>query len=128
MVSSVRERETSSDDYDEVMPLQPDGYEVHGTEERYEQRGTEAVGQERQQTVQGIRTKDNAHNHVRFVEADADAELLDEEADLNLERMEKKAIEEALRRNRNRRKLAAVDLGISERTLYRKIKDYGLEE
>ena len=62
------------------------------------------------------------------VEADADAELLDEEADLNLERMEKKAIEEALRRNRNRRKLAAVDLGISERTLYRKIKDYGLEE
>lgn len=57
-----------------------------------------------------------------------DAEFVDEESDLNLERMEKKAIEEALKRNRNRRKMAAVDLGISERTLYRKIKDYGLEE
>lgn len=57
-----------------------------------------------------------------------DAEYVDAESDLNLERMEKKAIEEALKRNRNRRKLAADDLGISERTLYRKIKDYGLEE
>lgn len=65
-------------------------------------------------------------DHSRYV--DADAELVDEDTDLNLERMEKKAIEEALKRNRNRRKLAAVDLGISERTLYRKIKDYGLEE
>lgn len=57
-----------------------------------------------------------------------DAEFVDADNDLNLERMEKKAIEEALKRNHNRRKLAAVDLGISERTLYRKIKDYGLEE
>lgn len=64
----------------------------------------------------------------RFTDADADVEMIDDEVDLNLERMEKKAIEEALRRNRNRRKMAAVDLGISERTLYRKIKDYGLEE
>ncbi len=63
-----------------------------------------------------------------FADADADAELVDDESDLNLERIEKKAIEEALKRNRNRRKQAAVDLGISERTLYRKIKDYGLEE
>ncbi|MBR5746176.1 MAG: hypothetical protein IKX92_02830, partial [Clostridia bacterium] len=31
-------------------------------------------------------------------------------------------------RSRNRRKVAADDLGISERTLYRKIKDYGIEE
>lgn len=63
-----------------------------------------------------------------FAEADADAELLDEESDLNLSRMEKRAIVEALKRNRNRRKLAARDLGISERTLYRKISDYGLDE
>lgn len=65
----------------------------------------------------------------RFVDDETyDAEFVDADSDLNLERMEKKAIEEALRRNHNRRKLAAVDLGISERTLYRKIKDYGLEE
>lgn len=34
----------------------------------------------------------------------------------------------ALRKNNNKRKYAARDLGISERTLYRKIKEYELEE
>lgn len=52
----------------------------------------------------------------------------DEDEDLNLEKMERRLIEKALRRSRNRRKVAADDLGISERTLYRKIKDYGIEE
>ncbi len=52
----------------------------------------------------------------------------DDEEDLNLEKMERRLIEKALRRSRNRRKVAADDLGISERTLYRKIKDYGIEE
>ena len=33
----------------------------------------------------------------------------------------------ALKRNKGRRKRAADDLGISERTLYRKIKQYDLE-
>ena len=32
----------------------------------------------------------------------------------------------ALEKNHNKRKLAAKDLGISERTLYRKIKQYDL--
>jgi DNA-binding NtrC family response regulator len=53
---------------------------------------------------------------------------VDDEEDLNLEKMERRLIEKALRRSRNRRKVAADDLGISERTLYRKIKDYGIEE
>ena len=52
----------------------------------------------------------------------------DDDEDLNLEKMERRMIEKALRRSRNRRKVAADDLGISERTLYRKIKDYGIEE
>ena len=52
----------------------------------------------------------------------------DDDEDLNLEKMERRLIEKALRRSRNRRKVAADDLGISERTLYRKIKDYGIEE
>ncbi len=52
----------------------------------------------------------------------------DDEEDLNLEQMERRLIEKALRRSRNRRKVAADELGISERTLYRKIKDYGIEE
>ena len=53
---------------------------------------------------------------------------MDNEEDLNLEKNEKRLIEIALRRSRNRRNLAAKDLGISERTLYRKIRDYGIEE
>lgn len=54
-------------------------------------------------------------------------EIVDEE-NLNLFEMEKKNIIKALKRNRYRRKGAAEELGISERTLYRKIKDYGIEE
>ncbi len=48
--------------------------------------------------------------------------------DLNLESLEKQTIEKVLKRTHNRRKQAADILGISERTLYRKIKEYGLEE
>lgn len=63
-----------------------------------------------------------------FDDEEAEAELIEEVADLNLERQEKRLIELALRRNRNRRKQTARELGISERSLYRKIKEYGLEE
>lgn len=48
------------------------------------------------------------------------------EENLSLEDMEKEMIAKALKKYRGRRKDAAVELGISERTLYRKIKDYGL--
>ncbi len=41
---------------------------------------------------------------------------------------EKMMIIEALERNGGRRKATAQELGISERTLYRKIKDYGLDD
>ena len=50
------------------------------------------------------------------------------EESLSLERKEKDLIYKALIKYRNNRKKAAQDLGISERTLYRKIKTYGLEE
>lgn len=51
-----------------------------------------------------------------------------EEDDLSLEKKEKEMIIKALRKNNNKRKYAAKDLGISERTLYRKIKQYHIEE
>lgn len=47
--------------------------------------------------------------------------------DLSLEKKEKEMIIKALRKNGKKRKYAARDLGISERTLYRKIKQYGIE-
>ena len=49
------------------------------------------------------------------------------EDSLSLEKKEKELIIRALRKNKNKRKYAAEDLGISERTLYRKIKQYELE-
>ena len=44
-----------------------------------------------------------------------------------LEQTERETIRRALERHDGRRKEAARELQISERTLYRKIKDYGLE-
>ena len=50
-----------------------------------------------------------------------------EEESLSIEKKEKELIIKALRKNNNKRKYAAKDLGISERTLYRKIKQYEIE-
>ena len=54
------------------------------------------------------------------------AETIDEEETLSLQEKEVEMIKRALEKNQNKRKLAAKDLGISERTLYRKIKQYDL--
>ncbi|MBK5280397.1 MAG: sigma-54-dependent Fis family transcriptional regulator [Bacteroidia bacterium] len=51
-----------------------------------------------------------------------------EDDSLSIEKKEKELILRALSKNNNKRKYAAKDLGISERTLYRKIKQYELEE
>jgi DNA-binding NtrC family response regulator len=55
---------------------------------------------------------------------------LHEEVDesLNIMEMEKDMIIKALKKHRNKRKDAALDLGISERTLYRKLKEYDIED
>jgi len=53
-----------------------------------------------------------------------DAETIEET--LSLQEKEYEMIKKALDRNQNKRKLAAKELGISERTLYRKIKQYDL--
>lgn len=49
------------------------------------------------------------------------------EESLSLIDMEKDMIEKALEKHQGKRKNAALDLGISERTLYRKIKEYDIE-
>ncbi len=49
-----------------------------------------------------------------------------EEEPRNLEKMEREAIREALASNAGNRRKAARQLGISERTLYRRIREYGL--
>jgi len=49
------------------------------------------------------------------------------EESLSLEEREKDLIKKALQKHRNKRKHAAEELGISERTLYRKIKEYNIK-
>ncbi|MCU0450579.1 MAG: sigma-54 dependent transcriptional regulator [Bernardetiaceae bacterium] len=53
---------------------------------------------------------------------------VEDEGSLSLEKKEKEMIMKALRKNNHKRKYAAQDLGISERTLYRKIKQYEIDE
>jgi transcriptional regulator with PAS, ATPase and Fis domain len=60
------------------------------------------------------------HHHIE------DTEEYVEES-FSLEDMEKEAIRKALERNGGKRKNAAAELNISERTLYRKIKEYKLD-
>jgi DNA-binding NtrC family response regulator len=50
------------------------------------------------------------------------------EESLNIMDMEKDLIIKALKKHRSKRKDAALDLGISERTLYRKLKEYDIED
>lgn len=57
---------------------------------------------------------------------DAVAEEINEPESLNLNDLGRQMIEKALERNNGNRKKAAQELGISDRTLYRRIKQYGL--
>lgn len=56
-----------------------------------------------------------------------DTEEYVEEPPLSLDEVEKEMIRKALERHHGKRKSAAKDLNISERTLYRKIKEYELD-
>ena len=60
--------------------------------------------------------RDEEHEHAEEVEES-----------LSLQDTEKELIGKALKKHANKRKFAAKELGISERTLYRKIKEYDLK-
>ena len=59
---------------------------------------------------------------------DAVAEEISEPETLNLNDIGRQMVEKALERNNGNRKKAAQELGISDRTLYRRIKQYGLDK
>ncbi|MDR0574258.1 MAG: sigma-54 dependent transcriptional regulator [Tannerella sp.] len=73
----------------------------------------------------GVYTQTPAHQSSIRHTSIQDAETVEET--LSLEDVEKEMIRKALERHGGRRKNAAGDLQISERTLYRKIKEYDLE-
>ena len=74
---------------------------------------------------QGVINIDNYPNSHLNVE---DVTHETEEETFSLEKKEKEMIIKALKKNNYKRKYAAQNLGISERTLYRKIKQYDIEE
>ncbi|WP_159778043.1 sigma-54-dependent Fis family transcriptional regulator [Flavobacterium sp. 9AF] len=77
--------------------------------------------------VQNQMQKDTFNEHdVEDEENYLFAETVEEEETLSLEAKEIELIKKSLERNKGKRKAAADELGISERTLYRKIKQYDL--
>jgi transcriptional regulator with PAS, ATPase and Fis domain len=77
-----------------------------------------------------IDPKKNASANDEDYQHEAIEDILHEEDDnsLSLEKKEKEMILRALSKHNNKRKYAASDLGISERTLYRKIKQYEIDQ
>ena len=75
------------------------------------------------ETVPPVQVSYTSTRENRVIE---DTEEVIEES-LSLTDREKELIKKALDKNNGKRKLAAAELGISERTLYRKIKEYGLD-
>jgi DNA-binding NtrC family response regulator len=71
----------------------------------------------------------NAHSAMPVCEEDDDIQDAEEyvEETLSLDEVEKELIRKALGKHHGKRKYAAKDLKISERTLYRKIKEYALD-
>ena len=81
----------------------------------------------------------NQHNHIQDktvtyddvddVEPIQDVEYYKEEDEekFSLEDMEREMIIKTLDKHKGKRKSAAKELKISERTMYRKIKDYGID-
>jgi transcriptional regulator with GAF, ATPase, and Fis domain len=63
-----------------------------------------------------------------ILKEDPNYEVSTVDSNLSLAEMEKNMIVKALEKHRGKRRDAALDLGISERTLYRKIKEYDLEK
>ena len=67
-----------------------------------------------------------SHSTPRPADHIQDTEEIKEES-LSLEDKEIELIQKALEKHRGKRKYAAQELGISERTLYRKIKEYNIQ-
>jgi transcriptional regulator of acetoin/glycerol metabolism len=63
-----------------------------------------------------IISEDNIHHHEEIEES------------LNIMDKEKELIVKALKKHKGKRRDASLDLGISERTLYRKLKEYDIDE
>ena len=85
--------------------------------------------EEKSQNIESLGVDNQYQETVHEPEESYDyAETIVEEEPLSLLQKEIEMIKRALERSQGKRKLAAKELGISERTLYRKIKQYDLND
>ena len=75
-----------------------------------------------------IKSKTTSISNLESSDKYSYAETIEEEEPLSLHEKELEMIKQALLRSKGKRKLAAEELGISERTLYRKIKQFDLND
>jgi transcriptional regulator with PAS, ATPase and Fis domain len=79
-------------------------------------------------TESNITISENSYPNQLPPITEAIQESIEIEESLSLEEREKELIQKALSKHNGRRKNAALELGISERTLYRKIKEYDISK
>jgi DNA-binding NtrC family response regulator len=85
-------------------------------------------GEEQNQSERLLPPRSESNNYPKKVDNNFDyAEEIEEEETLSLIDKELELIKKALERNNGKRKAAADELGISERTLYRKIKQFDID-
>lgn len=78
----------------------------------------EYIEPEKERKIEGEATKNTEEDLRRPHEVERES--------LNLNKLERQMLEKALERNGGNRKKAAQELGMSDRTLYRRLKEYGL--
>ena len=78
----------------------------------------EYIEPEKERKIEGEATKNTEEDSRRPHEVERES--------LNLNKLERQMLEKALERNGGNRKKAAQELGMSDRTLYRSLKEYGL--
>lgn len=96
---------------------------IYGSQEEerdFEERPREMLATQKHSRPEPIAHNDDDDDNYLF------AETVEEEETLRLDEKEIELIKKALERNKGKRKAAADELGISERTLYRKIKQFDL--
>ena len=85
------------------------------------------ISHEDQVAVKRAFSEDEISNLPVKFDGNSVHDVIEVEPSLSLIASEKERIIKALDKHKNKRKLAAAELGISERTLYRKIKEYDLK-
>jgi transcriptional regulator with PAS, ATPase and Fis domain len=113
-------------------------HEMGLLKKQFESNGKQTIASKEQQAI-GIGNNSNLPAQQIYIQqqekpmaedaiAEEYVELDKEQESLNLDDLERQMLEKALERNGGNRKKAALELGISDRSLYRRIKQYGLDE